>query len=152
MSTALTKFVVETLLPVLGAVMGALMPLVVLEIKKLIAAKTKNEQLRGVLDRVTDSAAEAVREISATVYQDVRQKAGDGKLDPLERQDLRRAALAKLKEIAARDIGDMVRLKGLSPREADSDLLAKLETAVDQMKLARVAAANAVPVAPVAGG
>jgi len=152
MSTALTKFVVETLLPVLGAVMGALMPLVVLEIKKLIAAKTKNEQLRGVLDRVTDSAAEAVREISATVYQDVRQKSGDGKLDALERQDLRSAALAKLKEIAARDIGDMVRLKGLSPREADSDLLAKLETAVDQMKLARVAAANAVPVAPVAGG
>jgi len=151
MNQAVLKFIVEVVIPALGAVMGILMPLIVLEVKKLVAAKTKNEQLRGVLDRVTDSAAEIVREVAATTYKELAARAGDGKIDSADQEALRSTALAKLRQVAAKDVDDMQKLKAMTAAAVTSDLLAKIESAYDQMKLARVAAANAVPVAPVAG-
>jgi len=147
----MNKFLVETVLPALGSILAALVPLAVWELKKFIAAKTKNEQLRGVLDRLADAASDVVRDVSATTYKELSARAKDGQLTPEDREYLRGVAVKRLREVATKEIVDLAKLNGLDVVQMTTTLQGKIEAAVDEMKLAHVAAANAVPVAPVAG-
>ncbi len=94
-----------------------------------------------------------VREVSATTYKQLQERAKDGKLDAADREQLRTVALSRLKTVAWSEVKDLATMRNVDPNGGamKDTLLAKVEAAVDEMKLAHQAAANAVPVATVAG-
>jgi hypothetical protein len=153
MRETISKILVEDVIPALGALLAALIPVVVFKINAFVAAKTKNEQIRGIVERMTTAAADVVRDVSAVELKALKANAADGKLDTSDRMQLRDLAIGRLKaHLGAVGVADARGALKLSISEFETVLRGKIESAVDEMNLARMAAANAVPVAPVAGG
>lgn len=103
---------------------------------KLIAAKTKNEYLAGVLHRTTDAAIAAVKEIEQTYVSAIRAGKADGKLTDDEKTKAREAAMASLKShLGTRGLGELAKVLG-GGDGLDKYLGTRMEAALHTIKAA----------------
>jgi hypothetical protein len=152
----LTQSIAETVLPALATLVGTVVTVAVPLFVKMafdrMAAKTKNEKLSGVLERLGEASAKAVRDVSATVVPQLEKSAADGKFTAGERQVLKDAAVDKVKTlIGAVGIKEACAILGYdSPEQMAERLRAEIEAAVSDMKIEKEAVKAAAPVVNIA--
>lgn len=92
-------FTSEAFVNAVVAIIVAMIGVVAKYVTAFIEAKTENmkkrtqsEELRKVLDLVSDNAAKVVRVIEETVVKDLREKTADGKLDSKDIEEIQKRA------------------------------------------------------------
>jgi hypothetical protein len=85
---------IQALAPVAGTVISALASLVLLELKKLIAARTHNEKINAAMDRISDTVETTVDQITQTVAANLKARSESGKLTRDQGKVLKQDAVA----------------------------------------------------------
>lgn len=114
---------------------------------QLIAAKVKNEYLKGVLVRLDDAVVSAVRETQQVTVEALKAANADGRLTPEERAQAKQAALDSLKShLGIKGLGELAKVLGLEGGAIEKVLSSRVEAAVHGLKEAR--AANGIEGSP----
>ncbi|MGN6110849.1 MAG: hypothetical protein ACTHU0_37450, partial [Kofleriaceae bacterium] len=100
-----------------------------------IASKVQNEYLRGALTRLDDAVLTAVKELEQTLVTKIRAAAVDGKLDAIERDRIKEAALANVKSyLGPKGLKLISDVLGLSGVVTDQFLASRIESAVHDLR------------------
>jgi len=149
----LRQFVIDYVVPAVGALLASVLGLLVFKAKQWIDLRVKNDRANSILKRMADAAADIVRDVSAVEYKLALERSKDGKLDAGDRAELRNAAVDRLKTyMGPKALAELGGVMKVGSDALEVIVASKVEKAVDDMKLARVAAQNATPVAPVVSG
>lgn len=131
----LLKLFIEYAVPPLFAFIGTALLWLLTKGALFIAAKTKNETLRGIIERVFHSVELAVRDVEQTLKPMVKEFSADGSISKEEANKLKAAALAKVKEyLGVKGIGEIVKVLGIAPEKVDAFLSSHVEAAVNRLK------------------
>ena len=140
MSSQLQSILVTCLIGLATAVFGPLLALVTKKLHDLIDAKVKNEKVRGILDRLDDTAATVVQSVEQQVV---------SKLDPTKPladngKAARDAAIAELKtHLGQKGLDEAKTILGISTDNAlDQIIVSYIESHVLQVNQAQAAAAG----------
>lgn len=148
----LRQVVVDYVVPALGALLAPLLALLVLKFKTWVDQKVRSDKANTLLKRIADAAADVVRDVSAVEVKALLERVGDGKLTSHERGEMRQIAIARLKTyMGPQALTELAAAMKVGTDAVEAIVSSKVEKAVSDMKLAQTAAANATPVAPVAG-
>lgn len=121
----------EALSPLLLAALSWLS----LRVAALINAKVHNERLHGILTRLDDAVAMAVREVEQVFVSTLRTASGDGDLTAEERQQAKDAALQAARSyLGERGLAELCKVLGLTYDEAHRVLAARVESAVYNLR------------------
>ncbi len=105
---------------------------------KLIAAKVRMEYLRGVLIRLDDAVLSAVKEVSQTYVDALKNGRADGTLTDEESRKAKELALASAKSyLGMKGLSELARVLGLGSGEAQSLLSSKIEAAVHDLNVVK---------------
>lgn len=124
--------IIDSLVPLVITLVGLLFSWLTATIR----SKVKSEQARGVLLRLSEQARDVVLELEQTLASHLRAAAEDGKLEPHEVAELKRAALANLKAyLGERGLSDAMKVLGFRDEtELENLLRAKLEAEVAKLR------------------
>ncbi|MFZ5895558.1 MAG: hypothetical protein ACOY0T_31160 [Myxococcota bacterium] len=129
----------EALSPVFLAVLSW----VSVRIAQLIDAKVKNEHIAGVLHRLDDAVAVAVRQVEQVVVTQLKAASSDGLLNAGERVRVKGAALAAVRSyIGFKGLLEIGKILGLSGDDLDRLVDARVEAAVYDMRVGRAPVLN----------
>ncbi len=104
-----------------------------------IAAKVKNEYVRGVLVRLDDAVLAAVREVQQVTVEAIKAGSADGKLTPEERARVKQAAIDSVKShLGMKGIAELAKILGLEGGAIEKLLSTRVEAAVHDLKVARM--------------
>jgi len=103
---------------------------------ELIRSKVANEYLRGTLVRLDNAVLTAVKELQQTVVAEVKAASADGKIDDVERQRIKDAALANVKSyLGPKGLAVLAELLGLSGDTLERYLGSRIEAAVHDLRV-----------------
>lgn len=105
------------------------------KLSQLIAARVKNEYLRGVFMRLDDTVVSVVREIHQVTVAAIKANSVDGKIPAGARETIRNAALTAIKaHLGTKGLADVTRVLGLNGDGLERLLGTKVEAAVHDLK------------------
>ncbi|MFZ5895044.1 MAG: hypothetical protein ACOY0T_28550 [Myxococcota bacterium] len=131
----------EALSPVFLAILSWLS----LRVAQFINAKVKNEHVAGVLHRLDDAVAVAVRQVEQVIVAELKAASSDGILNAEERIRVKGAALAAARSyIGFKGLLEIGKILGLKRDELDRLVEARVEAAVYDMRAARAPVLNGV--------
>lgn len=121
----------QSIAPIAGTIISVLTSWALIEFRKFIATKTKNEQINSAMTRITNTVETTVDEIAQTIVSDMRAKSQDGKLDTPQMLDVKTFAYNTVID----QIPLSVRLDAMKAVESVPKLIsAKIEQAVLRLK------------------
>jgi predicted XRE-type DNA-binding protein len=127
----------KTLSPLLLPMLGW----VVARLAQLITARVDNEYLRGVLLRLDDAVFAAVRELQQIVVDDLKSTSTDGRLTQADKARIKQDALLTIRShLGTNGLKEVATILGLDNGEVNKLISTKIEAAVHDLKMARVAA------------
>lgn len=137
----MTNDLMQTLVPALGSLLIALISWLTYYLANLIKAKVSNTYLQGALVRLDDAVFSAVRMVSQTYVDAIKDASADGTLTNEEKYAAKTKALDAAKSyLGAKGLALITQVLGLTGPALDAYLGGKIETAV--------AVVNAVPPKP----
>ena len=114
------------------------------KLARLIRTKVQNEDLKGLLLRLDDTALTVVKDLQQNMAKQMKAASADGKLSEAERQQLKDAALAAVKAyLGPKGRAEINKILGLQDGPMEGLLSSKIEAAVLDL---RNAAPTRVPV------
>jgi hypothetical protein len=124
----------------LSPVLLAAVTWVAARLGQLINARVRNEYLRGVFVRLDDAVLGVVREAHQVTVDALKAATVDGKLPPAARESIKQAALNAVKsQLGTRGLAEVARVLGLGTDSVDRMIGTKIEAAVHDLKVRRVA-------------
>lgn len=105
------EIIISAIIPTVTTIISALASMALLEFKKYIAAKTKNEDVNAAMTRITETVQTTVDNITQTVAGDLKTASGNGRLTGDQIVELKTMAYNTVVEqvpMAVRVIGDAV--------------------------------------------
>jgi len=122
---------IQTIAPIAGTVISALSSWALLEFRKYIATKTKNEQVNAAMTRITETTKTVVDNITQTLAGNLKSAAENGKLTGRQMADLKLQAYNTVIE----QVPMAVRLIAMDAVESVPKMIqAKIEQAVLRSK------------------
>jgi hypothetical protein len=104
----------------------------------LVNAKVKNEYVNGVLRRLDDAVAVAVREVEQVVVRELKAASSDGVLTLEERNRAKGTALTAVRSyVGWKGLIEFGKILGLKPEELDRLVEARVEAAVYELRSVR---------------
>ncbi len=124
---------IQSLAPVAATLISTLATLALYEVRKFIAARTKNENVNAAMTRITETVQTTVDHLTQTVAMSLKEKSETGKLTRSQgkvlKQDAMKTVLKQLPE-------ETVKAAGLAVNSIQSLIGAKVEQAVLKQKAA----------------
>ena len=103
-----------------------------------IAARVKNEYVRGALVRLDDAVLAVVREVQQVTVEAIKSGSADGKLTPDERARVKQAAIDSVKShLGMKGIAELAKILGLEGGAIEKLLSTRVEAAVHDLRIAR---------------
>lgn len=123
-------------LQVVAPVLMAALAWAAAKLAALVRAKVANEYLRGLLVRLDDAVLTAVKDLQQTVVAEVKAASADGKIDDVERERIKSAALANVKSyLGPKGLAVLAELLGLSEDTLERYLGSRIEAAVHDLRV-----------------
>lgn len=124
-----------TLVPAVGSLLIALLSWVAVYAANLIKAKVANTYLQGVLVRLDDAVYTAVKMVTQTYVDAIKEASADGTLTADEKMAAKQKAIDAVKDyLGAKGLATIAQVLGLTGSAVDSFLGAKIEAAVATTK------------------
>ncbi len=125
-------------LEILSPVLLAALTWAAAKAAQLIAAKVKNEYLRGALTRLDDAVLNAVREVHQVTVEGIKAASADGKLTVEERAKVKATALETIRaHMGPAGLAELVKVLGVDNGGLEKLLSTRIEAAVHDLKRAR---------------
>ncbi|MBZ4402447.1 hypothetical protein [Myxococcus sp. AS-1-15] len=126
-------------LPVVFTALGGLIAAALLALTKKLNAQAGESKLAAIFARATSLSEAVVRDIEVTLKPLLEAKVADGVLTKAELDELKAAALAKLKEsLGANGLAELQQVLKLSAGSVGTFLSGLIEAALDRMKASKV--------------
>lgn len=122
----LNEIIVQVLLPIIGVIASALVPILLKYLVSWLKAKTDNEKLQGALDQLNDIVYTTVMDLEQTV----RKALSDGKLTDSEKAQIKSLAMSKVQTQLPKFIADQVKI---GVKDLEAYISSKIEMMVGQM-------------------